>query len=113
LKKRARRNKRGSPNYEFCGQYNVANHGLVLLERNDRLKPVGGLMQCTKEGVPPHWLAYVAVDDAEASARQAAALGATIVVAPKDIPGVGKIAVFVDPQGAALGVFQPEFPPKT
>jgi predicted enzyme related to lactoylglutathione lyase len=26
---------------------------------------------------------------------------------PLDIPDVGKIAVFLDPQGAALGIIQP------
>jgi predicted enzyme related to lactoylglutathione lyase len=29
------------------------------------------------------------------------------VLAPSDIPDVGRIAVLVDPQGATIGIFKP------
>jgi predicted enzyme related to lactoylglutathione lyase len=68
---------------------------------------IGGLMQRPKEQMPPQWLAYVKVDNVDASAKKAGSLGAKVVMPPMDIPNVGRIAVFVDPQGAALGIFQP------
>jgi predicted enzyme related to lactoylglutathione lyase len=34
-------------------------------------------------------------------------LGGEVCKAPFDIPTVGRIAVFQDPQGAAFAVFQP------
>ena len=68
----------------------------------------GGLMQKQHEQAPPHWLAYVEVESVDASAKKAGELGATIVMPPMDIPTVGRIAIFQDPQGAALGIFQPE-----
>ena len=40
-------------------------------------------------------------------ADQAKSLGATVVVPPIDIPGVGRFAVFGDPQGAALAILKP------
>ena len=68
---------------------------------------VGGLLQCPKPGVPSHWLPYVTVDDVDATAAQAKSLGAQVVMEPFDVPTVGRIAVLVDPQGAAMGLFKP------
>ena len=71
-------------------------------------RDVGGLMKSPKENMPPHWLAYVFVENVDAAAKRAADLGGTVLMPPMDIPTVGRIAVFQDPQGAALGLFQPE-----
>jgi hypothetical protein len=68
---------------------------------------VGGLMQRPKENIPPHWLAYVKVDDVDATVKKAGNLGAKLLMPAMDIPDVGRIAVFEDPQGAALGIFKP------
>ncbi len=54
--------------------------------------------------MPPTWGAYVTVDDVEASAKQAEALGGKIVLAPRDIPDVGQFCVISDPQGAMLAM---------
>lgn len=77
----------------------------TLLKQGETM--VGGLIKCPKPGVPTHWLPYVAVEDVDASAQKARSLGAQIVMEPSDIPSVGRIAVFVDPQGAAMGLFKP------
>lgn len=69
--------------------------------------PVGGLMKCPQPGMPSHWLPYVTVADVDASAARAKSLGAQVVVAPFEVPEVGRIAVLVDPQGAAIGLFKP------
>ena len=53
--------------------------------------------------VPPHWLAYVEVDDADGAVEKAASLGGTIVVPATDFPG-GRFAIVSDPQGAMLGL---------
>jgi len=69
---------------------------------------VGGLMQCPKSDVPSHWLPYVTVDNVDASAAKAKSLGAQVVMEPFDVPTVGRIAVLLDPQGAAIGLFKPK-----
>ncbi|RPJ81944.1 MAG: VOC family protein, partial [Acidobacteria bacterium] len=74
--------------------------------------PVGGLMQLPEEarkgGAPPHWLAYVAVPDVDATVEQAKGMGAMVYVPPTDIPEVGRFAVLADPQGATFAVFRSE-----
>jgi predicted enzyme related to lactoylglutathione lyase len=68
--------------------------------------PVGGLMQAMQPGTPTQWLAYVVVDNADASLARAVELGATVIVPVMPVPQVGRIAVFRDPQGAALGLHE-------
>ena len=57
--------------------------------------------------VPPHWMPYVKVESADASAARAVSLGAQQIVAPADIPNVGRFAVLQDPTGAVISIFQP------
>ena len=56
--------------------------------------------------VPPHWLPYIAVEDVDASAKQAKDLGGKILGAPMDIPNVGRFAVVADPQGATFAIYK-------
>jgi predicted enzyme related to lactoylglutathione lyase len=56
------------------------------------------------QGMPPAWISYVTVDDTDATAQQAEKLGGKVMMPPRDIPEVGRIAVLVDPQGAAIAI---------
>ncbi len=72
-------------------------------------KHAGGMMELKAPGteqVPPHWLAYVAVDDVDASTKKAEGLGAKVCVPPTDIPNTGRFSVITDPSGAALGLYK-------
>jgi hypothetical protein len=55
---------------------------------------------------PTCWQGHVGVDDVDASAAKAKALGATIYREPTDIPGIGRFAVIGDPQGAGIMMFK-------
>ena len=57
-------------------------------------------------GVPPHWMSYVLVEDVDATAAKVEPAGGKLGVPPMDIPGVGRMAVFSDPEGATLSLFQ-------
>lgn len=60
------------------------------------------------EGIPPNWLSYVAVKDADASAAQARTLGGQIVKGPFDVFDSGRMAVVSDLQGAVFAIWQPK-----
>jgi predicted enzyme related to lactoylglutathione lyase len=66
---------------------------------------VAGLMSLDPP-IPPHWQPYVGVNDPDATVAKAKELGASVLVEPMDIPGVGRFAVLQDPQGAAFGVIR-------
>lgn len=70
-------------------------------------RQVAGLMARPDEQMEPRWLNYITVENTDEVAAKAKRLGATILLEPKDIPNVGRIAVIQDPQGAPFGIFQP------
>ena len=67
---------------------------------------VAGMMQTPPKiaDMSPAWGAYVTVDDVDEAAKKAEALGGKVVMAPEDIPGIGRFCVIVDPQGAVLSM---------
>jgi len=68
---------------------------------------IGGVMDLPGgPSAPPHWLPYVGVDDVDDSVRQAVGLGANVQVPAQDIPNVGRFAILIDPQGAAIALFR-------
>jgi predicted enzyme related to lactoylglutathione lyase len=82
--------------------------GMVYTMFVNNGQPAGGMYEPTPEmgDVPPHWLAYFAVNDADATATKAAELGGKVCLPPTDIPNIGRFAVIQDPQGAAFAVIK-------
>ncbi len=62
--------------------------------------------QQTKAGVPPHWMSYVAVTNADETAKNAASLGGTVIMPPFDVMDAGRMAVIQDPTGAVFSIWQ-------
>jgi predicted enzyme related to lactoylglutathione lyase len=77
---------------------------------NNDDKGIGGMYPITPEmgPIPPHWLVYFAVDDCDAKVQQATQLGANVMKPAEDIPGVGRFAILIDPQGAAFALLKPQ-----
>jgi uncharacterized protein len=74
-------------------------------------KTAGALYEQREEqrsaGVPPNWLSYVTVEDADATAARATELGGNVLAGPFDVLEAGRMAVLSDPQGAVFAVWQP------
>ena len=56
---------------------------------------------------PPFWTTYVIVSDADEVAKRVEQAGGTVVMAAMDVMTAGRMAVFQDPQGAYISVWQP------
>lgn len=72
-------------------------------------RDVAGLFQTgTTDGhdCTSHWLALFAVASADQAARRAQELGGRVIVQPHDVGGSGRMAVIVDPTGAAFGIWE-------
>jgi predicted enzyme related to lactoylglutathione lyase len=71
---------------------------------------VAGLMAMPADagGMPPFWMIYFAVDDADRTVADIKAAGGRVHREPADIPGTGRYAVVADPQGVGFGLLQPE-----
>jgi uncharacterized protein len=63
--------------------------------------------QMKANGMPPFWVGYIAVADADETAAKIEAAGGSIHSAPEDIPGVGRFAMVADPGGALFYVMAP------
>jgi predicted enzyme related to lactoylglutathione lyase len=55
---------------------------------------------------PPFWSTYIAVADADATTKEVEAAGGTVVMPPMDVMTAGRMAIFQDPQGAFISVWQ-------
>jgi uncharacterized protein len=81
----------------------------TILKQNG--KDVAALYQMptemTSNGVPPHWMSYISVANADESAAKAKSLGATLMKEPFDVYTMGRMAVIQDPTGAMFALWQP------
>ena len=57
-------------------------------------------------GTAPGWRTYVAVESADVAAARVHGAGGRTLVAPRDVDGAGRAAVFTDPEGAVFGVWE-------
>jgi len=67
-----------------------------------------GVYKAKDAKMPTLWTPYVCVADADATSEHAKSLGATVLLAPMDIPGVGRLALYNDPQGASIAILKPD-----
>jgi predicted enzyme related to lactoylglutathione lyase len=68
--------------------------------------PRAGLMKAAGPHGKSMWLPYVSVDDCDATFGKALSLGSTQLLAPTDMPQVGRFAIVSDPQGAPIGMIK-------
>jgi len=56
-------------------------------------------------GAPSHWLSYVEVENVDKAATLAVELGGKVFVPGTDLPGLGRMALIQDNEGAGIGLF--------
>ena len=85
-------------------------NGYRMIGRSDG-KSAGGLLPLNDEmaqhGARPTWLGYIHVTDVDKSVASIEQAGGEVHMGPTDIPGVGRIAMVADPQGASFYVMKP------
>ncbi len=73
-------------------------------------KQVGGFFPMVGshfDGMPEHWMSYIAVDNVDERLELAVANGGEILRPPFDVEGIGRIAVLKDAGGAVMGWMTP------
>ena len=85
-------------------EFDMGKMGIYHMFGRDRFT-YGGMMKKPEDmQAPPHWLHYVLVDSADEGAERAKQNGAQVLVGPMEVPGGDRIAMLMDPQGAAFAV---------
>jgi predicted enzyme related to lactoylglutathione lyase len=88
-----------------AGESSPETGGYFMFFKGD--KNVAGCSPLMMEGQPTAWMSYVAVADADETTDKIKKAGGTVFVEPMDVLDVGRMAVFADAGGAALGLWQP------
>ena len=73
-------------------------------------RPVAGLLPLDApefDGVPESWMSYLAVDDVDKRVAKAVKAGAKLMKPIFEVPGVGRIAILMEPGGAGVGWMTP------
>jgi uncharacterized protein len=68
---------------------------------------VAGIGPKMSEQAPTAWSVYIGTQDADESARKVQAAGGNVIAPPFDVGDQGRMAVFQDPTGAFISVWQP------
>ncbi|HEX2040814.1 MAG TPA: VOC family protein [Acidimicrobiales bacterium] len=71
-----------------------------------REKAVAGVGPAQDPG-PPRWTTYVSVADADTTTAAVREAGGTVLLEPMDVLDAGRMAVFSDPTGVVLSIWQP------
>lgn len=69
----------------------------------------GGMWQIPsdqKDQIPPHWMAYILVENIETTLKTAQQLGATIKMPVTQVGEMGLFSIVVDPTGAHIAFWQ-------
>jgi uncharacterized protein len=69
-------------------------------------KAVAGVGPIMGEGQPPAWTTYVATDNVDETTNLVEKAGGHVLLAPMDVMEYGRMAVFMDPTGAAFAAWQ-------
>jgi predicted enzyme related to lactoylglutathione lyase len=97
------------PGWKF-GERVAADMDYRMIGRSDGGN-AGGVLKLTDEmqqhGARPMWLGYVHVPDVDDTVRRIEAKGGKSLMPAWDQPGVGRLAMIADPQGAPLYLMDP------
>ena len=86
--------------------------GMVYTMINTGSRQAGaGIQQKPMPDAPNAWLPYVEVASVKKTIEKAKALGAQIIISYQPLPDMGAIGRFLDPTGAALGVWEKDKAP--
>ena len=91
--------------------WRVQNHPEVnyrIVETGNKLGINGGIVKPDREGPwPGNQIFYVAVDDLAKYRKKIEQAGGTIHVEEQEVPGMGWLSLFTDPEGRMNGLWKP------
>jgi hypothetical protein len=81
-------------------------YSILLTDEKDVCALYSKCEEERKLGIPPHWLAYISVTNADDTAKKTQNAGGKILSPAFDVLDVGRMAVLQDPTGAVFAVWQ-------
>jgi predicted enzyme related to lactoylglutathione lyase len=90
--------------WEAMTRMDMGPSGTYLVFGSNGIQRGGMYLKSASMEGPPFWLPYASVSSADVAAKTASGSGAKVMQEPMDVPGGGRIAIIVDPTGAAFAV---------
>ena len=82
-----------------------------LVDTGSKLGIHGGILRPQREAPwPGNMVLYIAVDDLAAYRKKIVAAGGEIKVEEQEVPGMGWLSLFTDPEGRMMGLWKPKLP---
>jgi predicted enzyme related to lactoylglutathione lyase len=88
---------------ELAPEPDAGGYALAKLDGKD----VAGIGPAQTPEGPSAWMVYIGKHDAEQTAKKVEAAGGKVIAPPFDVLKSGRMAVFQDPVGAFISVWQP------
>jgi uncharacterized protein len=88
------------------GEMDMGDAGPYVMFKRADGQDVAGITQ-SQDGEDV-WYPYLTTGDVDATTERATGLGATVLLEPISVPGVGRFAILTDPAGARFGLFGTE-----
>jgi predicted enzyme related to lactoylglutathione lyase len=90
--------------WDVMQRMDMGPNGVYLIFGQNGVQRGGMYIPPSNVQMPPSWMPYAHVPDADKAHALATSLGSTSLVPPMDVPGGGRIACLLDPSGAAFSV---------
>ena len=90
--------------WEAMQRMDMGANGIYLIFGQNGVQRGGMYIPSSNLQMPPSWMPYVQVPNADKGHGLATSTGARSLVAPMDVPGGSRIACFLDPAGAAFSI---------
>ncbi len=91
--------------WKKMSEFDMGAQGVYYMYGHDRFTYGGMMKKAPNYTMPSNWLHYIRVrDTADAAAERATQAGAKLILGPMEVPGGDRVAVLIDPQGAAFAV---------
>jgi len=90
--------------WDAMQRMDMGPNGIYLIFGQNGVQRGGMYIPSTEMKMPPNWMPYAAVTDADKAYALATSIGSTSLVPPMDVPGGGRIACLLDPAGAPFSI---------
>lgn len=82
-------------------------HYTIFKQGDDQVAGMMAIDENFPADMPPYWAVYFFTDDIDGTVGSAGSLGASVMMPPTPIEGIGRFAVLADPQGAVFSLLEP------
>jgi|694.fasta_scaffold10416_1 predicted enzyme related to lactoylglutathione lyase len=88
-------------------EYPMGDMTYTMIKKDKEFAGIWPIPKDQEKHIPPHWIAYILVDNLDQSLEKAKKNGATIVKPATQAGDMGRFAVIQDPTGAHIALWQP------